>query len=216
MYLAATLALGGVGLVAAGPAAAEGWYVEAGVGLGGLADGDVAVTNTVAEAPVGVGGSGEARYDAGLTTTFAVGREWRSGWAVEVELTYRRNDLDELPLGGVALREGDFASLGFAVNGLYRFGQADARWRPYAGLGAVWLQEIDIDFEAGGTELSYESDEFALQAMAGPEFAPNPRWRLAGEVRYMPAGAVEMTNDSGRTEADYDHLGIVVGLRYRF
>lgn len=173
---------------------------------------------------LGAGNGLRAEFDRGFGWGGDLGWRYGNGWAAEVEWNYRSHSLDALRQGGTNLaRDGDFASNIFLINGLRRF-PGPSVWTPYVGAGIGWVQEIDIDVTpgAGGAERGYsDGSEFALQLIAGVEYALNPRWRLTADARWLRVGSVRLDNEVGNPGGragplTYNPFSVQVGVRYNF
>ena len=163
--------------------------------------------------------SGNASFDTGVGFGGAFGYRYGNGWAAEVAWDFRRHGLKQI---GSSPVDGDFASNTFFVNGYYRF----AKWgdiRPFVGAGLGWTQEIDIDINRGGRELSYSrSGAAAVQVMFGGELDLSAKWSLVGDVRLMRVSTgsfkAEDSSAGGRITRDpnYVPISLNLGLTYRF
>ena len=135
---------------------------------------------------------------------------------------YRRNELDPVDLGALgSFTEGDFASLGIAVNALYRFNiGGNGKFSGYVGPGYVYLQEIDIDFDNDGQqEISFESDDSAFQFKLGGHYDFNDRWYADVAATYLSADSIRMELPASPAEtiqSDYEHWTVSFGVGYRF
>lgn len=200
------------------PALAEDkpWYTSATVGVGSLESGSLVYRTA----------NDSATADADFSASFAgggtLGYSFDNGWSLEGEIMYRRNELDPVDFGALgSFEEGDFASLAFGINALYRFNFGDSgKWSAYAGPGIVYFQEIDIDFDnAGQQEISFESDDTALQLKLGTRYNRSNRLFFDASATYLAGSNVEMSlpSDSSEVvEADYNHWALSVGVGWRF
>ena len=192
------------------------WYATANVGVGLLDDNTLTFTSGSDSSTAG------ASYEASFAGGGTLGYRFAGGWSLEAEIAYRRNDLEALAvrdLGGFS--GGDFASLAFGMNALYRFSFGNSgKWTGYIGPGIVYIQEIDIDFDANGQqEISFESDDTALQLKFGSRYDFSDRWFAEAGATYLAASGVTMTlpADPAQTiESDYRHWTISAGLGLRF
>lgn len=190
---------------------ADGLYASVYGGIGSLAETNVSL---------GAGGEGDVDFDPSFTGGGAIGYAW-SHWRLEGEITYRTNETsgaaNSLPTGS---ERGDFSSLGIAVNALREFDLIPGdRAKTYLGLGLVYVQEIDIDFELGSNEVSFSDSELGVQLIGGAAYRLGERWDLLTELRYLPLGGVSLDGErssDGSVNAGYDHWSLNVGLRYRF
>jgi outer membrane protein W len=163
----------------------------------------------------------DAALGSGLLTGAAVGYELTPNWRIEGEFTYQSVDHDGLsPAVAAAPGTGNYASTGFALNGLYSFNAfGSERARTYVGLGVAWLTEIDIDFESAGRELSYSGSDVGVQALAGVRYEFGSRWFLDAGLRYLAASSVELDGEDGapgRIVADYEPWSATLGIGWRF
>ena len=120
--------------------------------------------------------SGKASFGGGLGAGGAIGYRYGNGWSAEVEWNYRRHGLKSLR-GGLAnaAYKGDFASNTLFINGLRRFPGAAGAWTPYIGAGLGWVQEIDLDIDAGGQERGFsKSGKLGLQLIGGVAWPLGP------------------------------------------
>jgi len=163
-----------------------GYYLTAIGGVGALADTSVDAAGFNADAQF------DAGFDAGAAAGYDFGR-----WRLEGELVYRTNDSSSLrgtlPTGWSG---GDFSSLGIAVNGLYEFDLGGSpNVTSYAGVGLVWLQEIDIDFATPAGERSFSSDAVGVQLLAGVNYRLTERWTMRAELRYLTTGSLTLEGE---------------------
>lgn len=192
------------------------WYATASIGLGSLADSQLTYSDG------GQSASADARYEPSFAGGGTLGYRFAGGWNLEAEIMYRRNELEPIDVPGLgSFTEGDFASLALGVNALYRFRFGKSgKWSGYAGPGIVYLQEIDIDFDSNGQqEISFETDDTALQFKLGGRYDFSDRWFAEAGATYLTAGGVKMTlpADSAQTiESDYDHWTVTAGVGFRF
>lgn len=203
--------------LAAAPALADddNWYGTANVGIGSLSS----ATLTYSDGSTSSSASGD--YSASVAFGGTLGYNFSNGFAVEGEIMYRRNDLDPVDLPGLgSFNEGDFASLAFAVNALYRFSLGNSgKLTGYVGPGLVYFQEIDIDFETSGEETSFEESDTGFQLKLGGRYDFSDRWFAEAGATYLVADGVTMERPSDPTqtiESDYDHWALSVGVGFRF
>jgi hypothetical protein len=189
----------------------EGFYIE-------LTGGGNGLTNDSFHQE---GRSGSADYAFGWLAGASVGRQWEN-LGIEVEWLYRSNDIDSLKLADGGRGDGDLASTSLFLNLTWTFdgwGAAGARWRPYLGLGAGLLEEVDVDAVTAGLE-DY-SDEWvpAGQVTVGLMRELSPHWAVFAEGRYLYAGEVDLSAESGGgrdVSLNYETWSALVGLRFNF
>ncbi|MEO1575238.1 MAG: porin family protein [Pseudomonadota bacterium] len=191
------------------------FYATGVVGIGFLGSEDLAYRDGV------ISSTAEADFDPSFTGGGTVGYRLNDAWRIEGELLYRRNEMDEITLDGVgSATEGDFASLSVGLSALYDFRPFDNdRLSAYVGAGVVFVQEIDIDFEVGGMETSFETDDIGFQVQFGGRYDLNDKLFVDVGVRYLTLSGVEMefpADTSRIVEADYSPFSVTAGLGWRF
>jgi hypothetical protein len=164
-------------------------------------------------------GEGDARFTAGWDAGGAIGLRFFERWRLEAELTYRTTklrDADVPELG--AFGAGGFSSLSIAVNALAQFQPFERdELRVFIGFGAVWIQEIDIDFQRDGEgEVSFEDfSRPGLQSIVGLRYQPVERFFLEGSVRVLRAFDVDLTSstrEGERLDLGYDVVALTLGV----
>lgn len=192
-----------------------GRYVEATFGLNTLADTDYDVFLD------GTSGSGEASFDGSFGAGGAVGYRFDNGFSIEGEYLYRRVELDSVDLGAVGVfSDGDFANTQINVNGFYHLEDLfDSAIEPYVGVGLAYITEIDSDLEQNSEELEFESDEFALEVMAGARYQVLERGFIDVGIRYLALGGVTLestANSADTIDADYNPLMVTASFGWKF
>lgn len=121
------------------------------------------------------GARGNAHFDNGWAFGGSVGYKFDYAWRPEVEVSYRRNDVDEIKSGGVNVASGDRLS-SLAVMGNVYYDILVSRFIPYIGVGAG-MARVKAEYDNIGTDKDWV---FAYQFMAGLSYAivPNLRVRL--------------------------------------
>ena len=195
------------------PRMRSGPYAKASVGFLQLFDGDLDREESGTLTP------GDAEFDLGLAFSGAFGYRFDSGFSIEAEGVYRRNDIDRVEVSGSAdLTGGDFASLTFFINGLYHF-DTGSRWQPYVGAGLGWVEEIDVDLEETGGEFGYDSSGVGYQLMVGIETELDSGLGFFAEGRWFGATGFDLESEDGtgvEYDGDYQGLGLHLGVTYRF
>ena len=194
--------------------AERGWHLKPILAISQLSDQTIST--------VGVGnldGTADVQLDGGFASGLNVGFSYNANWAAEIGWEYRSNDSEVTLADGQRFSDGNYASNAFFVNGIYSF-DASTNWRPYIGAGLNWIQEIDIDLETAGNELSYSSDsDSGFQVFAGIDYEIDERWSVLGEARYSRITDSELTgeNTTGSLRGlDYNPVSLQIGLKYRF
>jgi OOP family OmpA-OmpF porin len=204
----------GIGVLTEESAWAEskGWYVKLYGGVSTMADTDFSGEKILGS------GSVDTSFDSGATFGGAVGYGVTNNLDLELDYTYRRNDIKSGKRGGrEVLSGGDYASVAIMANGIYRF-EVDYAVKPYLGVGLGFLQEVDSDLEfAGGGKLEdLEDRRFAWQGLAGITYPLSSNFELFGEVRYLDASNVDLEKSGASVSADYRTTSALAGLTYRF
>jgi outer membrane protein W len=159
--------------------------------------------------------------DNGILTGAAIGRYVGDAWRVEAEFMYQSVDHPNFTLVTGTAGDGNYASTTVAVNALRDFdlfGSPSAK--TYAGLGAVYATEVDVDFETGGVEKSFSGSGAGVQALIGARYSFGERAFVDAGVRYLLVSGVELDAEEGgavgRIEADYEPLAVTVSFGWRF
>ena len=116
--------------------------------------------------------------------------------------------------------DGNYASTSIAVNALREFDLfGSPSTRTYAGLGAVYATEVDLDFESGGVERSFSGSGTGIQALLGARYAFGERAFVDTGIRYLLVSNVDLDGEEGavgRIKADYEPLALTVSFGWRF
>lgn len=157
---------------------------------------------------------GELFHDLGWAAGVALGRSWDNGMALEGELTYRENGLDdETVMGGPMGVDGTESVFAAMANARYNF---DMGWpiTPFfgAGIGAALLK-IDAIPDMGG-QFKDSDTEFAYQAMAGVSYALSSHVSLAVEYRYFATTNPTFEDNSVSVDMDYQSHDVFMSLSY--
>lgn len=168
--------------------------------------------------------SGALDSRPGLVTGGAVGLRLHPAWRVELEMTYRSNELKRVSVAGLDRNpvDGDLASLMYMANGYYDFAAWNtsfAAFRPYLGVGVGFAQEIDTDQTIGGSTVEFSGSRAAYQLLAGVNWHYRSRWSAGLGLRYTNAGSVKLDTERsglGPLRVKYDGLALTAGLGYRF
>ncbi len=210
------LTTAGLILISATPAmATDTWFVRSYVGLSHMSDLSSDFSNID-----GLSGNADIDLDTGFTGGIGVGYRYTDRVAVEFGWEYRSND-SETTLNDISeFDDGNYASNIFFLNGHYLFDKSD-KWQPYVGAGLTWVEEIDIDLERNGDELSYSGDgDVGYQIFAGINYDLNEAWKLQSELRYGSITDIDLEgegNDVGKFEGiDYETTTLQIGLVYEF
>ncbi len=210
------IAAAGLLILTSAPVAAEdNWFVRPYVGLSQMSDLDSDFSDIDS-----LSGDAEIDLGSGFTGGIGVGYNYTDNFAVEFGWEYRSNDSEVVLADSSEFDDGNYASNIFYLNSHYRFAP-NGDWRPYVGAGLTWVEEIDIDLERGGDELSYSGDgDVGYQLFAGVDYRINPEWTLQGELRYGSITGIDLEGESGDPgqfeDIDYETTTLQLGLVYEF
>ncbi len=206
----------------AAPVQAETWYLRGFGGYNALDDLDF----QTALGPI------ESDMDDGFSVGAAAGLETnlmryltpseQLGARVEVEYSYRENDVESHRLGGARLTPstGDVNAHMVMTNLLVDFNkQSPLSFYAGGGLGVGFVNTNE--FSGAGVNVFDDDDTtFAYQAIAGAEYKIDNRWSVFGEYRYVGMTDPEVTlfpAAGGVTrELDLESHNVGGGVRLRF
>jgi len=162
--------------------------------------------------------------DTGFLAGGSVGRYISEAWRIEAEFMYQSVDhpVFSLVAGGPGLPSGDgnYASTSIALNALREFDLfGSPRARTYAGLGAVYATEVDVDFESNGVERSFSGSGTGFQALLGARYSWGERAFIDAGIRYLLVSNVDLDGEEGavgKIKADYEPLAATVSFGWRF
>ncbi|MFN3352538.1 MAG: outer membrane protein, partial [Brevundimonas sp.] len=166
----------------------NGWYGAVDAGFHTMEDGINAESSTT-------GANWDWEVNDGWAAFARLGYRFNPNWRLELEGGYRSGDIGTVravsgtqglcnltpATGGCFSPEGDIESQTLMANLIYDFGAADARIRPFVGLG-VGVNRISVDTignlranRAATLAADDDSVEFAAQGIAGLAFAITER-----------------------------------------
>ena len=160
------------------------------------------------------GNSYSLSTDPGFGGGAAVGYKLPMGFRFEVELSYRRNDLDEFTFNGdrEAL-DGDISSLAYLVNAWYEF-DLGSGFMPYLGVGiggaTKWL---DLGSWVGADDEDNATD-FAYQVGGGVAYAftKSRKTVISLDYRYFDSLEADIIGE----DFDYANHNVMFGIRQHF
>ena len=205
--LIASALVAGLFVSMAGTASAEqpGLYLGLGGGLNFLSDADLR----------GAGVSDKADFNTGWAVIGTVGYAFTPNWRTELELGYRRNNVDSLSGGGG--NSGHVGAESAMGNVLYDFANT-SKWTPYLGVGAGVQRYQARGFQPTGTTSLNDSDtNLAAQGIAGVSYDVAPNTQLFLDYRYLLSQdpSVKSSNGTG-LKSEYEAQTVLVGFRYSF
>ena len=204
----------------------EGYYVQGFLGYNQLQDTNL--SGTIGGAPQSVFGDFDGGYGIGI----AVGREipqWSNsniGTRIELELSYRDNDVERLDFtgngaGNEANTSGDISSTSLFANVLFDFKQ-QGKFTPFVGFG-LGAQRTSYDLVYGnGVNIRDSDTSFAAQAIAGVSYDLNASTALTFDARYARAFDVASNRlngagaNTGSVSDDLDNFSVNLGVRFKF
>ncbi len=210
LHRAALLVLALVALPSQGAAAqsSSGPYTEARIGAVFVKDADYNP----------LGPNGELSYDPGFALDLAFGYAFEVGLRLELQVGYRKSDLDELKIDGVGSVDtgGDLRTYSSMANLYYDFDFARlsgeprgaSRLVPYLGAGiGVALHRTDINWSTSSSDTV-----FAYQGIAGIAYSLATDWRLTLSYIYLRTE----DPDFAHFETEYRSHNAMLGVRYSF
>jgi outer membrane protein OmpA-like peptidoglycan-associated protein len=214
-------ALLGATMLAAPAAMAQpisGFYVGAGVGYNIVQNSDLSIS--------GVPGvrSGRAEFEGGIVVLGSLGYGFGNGLRLELEGSYRSNDVDKVVLGGVraSTARGRQETYGIMANVLFDIDLGLGFMYPYIGAGAgVGITEWN-GVSANNVRLVDDSDtQFAYQGIVGASFPLGGGFAITAEYRFFATLDNEFEIDRrvaarGTLEAENYNHSFLLGLRYAF
>ena len=194
----------------------SGWFLRAWGGYSNLSDTSGSAEGLLNLPPTtGVDVSTSGGFAAGG----GIGYRYGPRLAAEIAWEYRSNDSETTFGDGTRFSEGNYASNTIFLNGFYFLGERGA-WEPYVGAGLAWIQEIDIDLEGNGPELSYSGDgDLGFHVFAGTKYRLGSGWSAHAELRYGSMTGIDLSGEGtdGRiTGLDYQPVTLQLGLDYQF
>ena len=202
LFLAALLPQGAAAQSSGGP------YVEARGGAVFVKDADYNP----------FGPNGELTYDPGFALDLAFGYAFEVGLRLELQLGYRKSDLDELKIDGVGVTDagGDLRTLNSMVNLYYDFDLARLSGNPGGASRLVPYLGAGIGVAGHSTDINWSSSSsdtvFAYQGIAGFAYSLAPDWRLTLSYIYLRTE----DPDFAHFETEYRSHNAMLGVRYSF
>lgn len=195
---------------------AESWFIKPYIGLSNMSDISANAENINGT----TGGNAVINIDSGFNAGLSGGYYYNDNIAVELGWEYRSNESETNVAGALNYPDGNYASNTFYLNGLYHFSTL-SNWQPYIGGGLIWMQEVDIDLELEGNELSYSGDgDIGFQALAGVNYQLNKRWAVQLEARYTSITDIDLSGEEGSigsmSSLDYEPTTLQLGIIYKF
>lgn len=191
------------------------WFVKPYVGLSNMSD----ITANAENVP-NFSGQTDINLNNGFNAGLSGGYNFNQRFSLEAGWEYRSNDSETRIINQAVYPDGNYASNTFYLNSIYDF-QRESSWQPYLGAGLVWVQEVDIDLELDGTELSYSGDgDIGYQIFAGVDYHINKQWKVQLEARYTQIEDIALSSEQGfqgnMNDLSYKPSTIQLGLIYSF
>jgi len=163
----------------------------------------------------------ELQFDSGFGIGLIGGYDF-GRYRVEGELTYRKNDVDQIEIesqsAGSIDADGDISTTSFMVNGYLDY-ENKTPITPYVGLGLgisiISFNDITI---AGIDFVDDDAARLAAQLSAGLGYSVSDSLIIDLGYRYMITDEIDFEDDSGDVIADdsYKSHNITIGLRVMF
>ncbi|WP_460155076.1 outer membrane protein [Pseudomonas sp. S1_F04] len=165
---------------------------------------------------------------SGYATGLAVGWRFPVGLRPEVELSYRRNTMDQFNNrvyeGGSSIEgKGEEEASSLMANLWYDVSNLPApfsRFTPYVGGGLGYAVLTIKGLEAGGVEFggTHRDTVSAWQLGAGVAYELSDHWSMSLDYRYFKTGEANYGKIQGLVPADvkteYNAQSLMLGLRY--
>ena len=157
----------------------------------------------------------EMDMEAGLGALVAGGFEFESRLRGEIELGYRKLDIDKVtyPGGHSSDIDGDVSTISLMANGYYTFEVGPVR--PYLG-GGVGLARHKGTDATESPESSGKDTLLAYQGMAGVSLPLTETIEARLGYRYFATADAEFDEDLSDVEMSYATHSIEAGLLFRF
>ena len=137
----------------------------------------------------------------------------QNGLALELDYSYRSNDLDSVNLSALQLN-GDLESVGILANLVYYPAFGDLL-SPYFGVGLGALQEIDASISINENQFgNFDGSTFAWQAFLGLNISALDNLSVFSELRFFSGPGPELSNDLGSIDLDYNNVSLIFGLNF--
>ena len=177
--------------------AADGPYFSVNIGAAFLTDSDIS----------GDGLDGEIKFDTGLAASAAIGTSIDS-FRVEGEISYQKNDIDEVSIDGFgsASLDGDSTAFTLLLNGYYDFSN-DSAFTPYLTAG-IGYSNVEVDVEGS----SDDDNVFAYQLGAGVGYAVSEQATIDLKYRYFATEDLDIDGADVEVASHNIYLGIRVNF----
>lgn len=137
---------------------------------------------------------------------------------IEAELSYRKNDLDEVEFStGTFPAGGDVSSLSLIINAITEY-KTHPKFTPYFGLGLGAANVSMNDTRANGGRMIDDDDVvLAYQVMAGVDYDLDENWVLDFGYRFMGTASPEFIDSQQRvvTSKYFSHT-FGFGIRFEY
>ena len=159
--------------------------------------------------------TGDMEMKSGLGVLVAGGFESEFGLRGEIELGYRKLDIDKVtyPGEGSSSVDGDVSTMSIMANGYYTFEVGPVR--PYVGGGIGFARHEGTD-ATEAPETSGKDTLLAYQGMAGVSIPLTDTIEGRLGYRYFATADAEFDDDLSGVEMSYATHSIEAGLLFRF
>jgi opacity protein-like surface antigen len=139
-------------------------------------------------------------------------------WRSEVEVNYRRNDVNSITAGTDPKASGSTQAFTFLGNAIYDFDMPGWSWTtPHVGAGIGVAHLTAKQRIAGATVLNSSDTQFAYQGIAGLRVPLAPSWALDLDYRYLATTDPTYRSPAGnRVSSAYSTHNVVLSLTYSF
>ncbi|MBK1663402.1 hypothetical protein CKO38_02570 [Rhodospirillum rubrum] len=160
------------------------------------------------------GAKGDAKTDTGYAAGGAAGYAFGGGPRLELEGTWRSNDLYKIGNLGT---KGNLDSASLMVNAIYDI-PTGTDFYPYLGVGAGASWVFAEAKNSGAGFKAYDDDvAFAYQGIAGVGYNVDQNIGVTLDYRFLGTTGLDFKTSAGKADYDayYNHT-VLVGLRYSF
>ncbi len=194
------------------------WIVRAGVT--NVAPNDDSGDVFAGGSSLGGGVAVDSNAQLGLNFAYMV----NDNWAIELlAATPFSHDLDLYGIAGLSGPLGETKHLPPTLSANYYFGQPDAQFQPYVGVGLNYTIFFSEDFTAanqaaGFSDLDLDAS-FGVAAQVGFDYKLEGNWHLNGSVRYIDISTdatFDVGGAAGAVTVDIDPTVYTLSLGYTF
>ncbi|PXY00779.1 hypothetical protein DF185_12805 [Marinifilum breve] len=154
----------------------------------------------------------------GFSSGISIGYQWNEKIATVLGWEYKSNSsstsIDNLEY------DGNYASNIIYLDGLYSLYKND-KSTLYTGAGLAMIEEIDLDYETNGSEVSFsESGRIGVHLILAYDYELSRRWILNTELRKSFFSKFDLKEEGGSNQTlvdlKYNPTTLNIGIKYMF